>query len=198
MSRTSTTNTTTYFGSFGSSIIPQSHIVEQIRLAILAGKLSEVERLCSKISQNDVSNYRDVYGNTILHTAILLGKPEIAQYLINFGCPLTTANSIGETCYDLLAKSNIGSLVKYVHDSEKNKAEAHQMETRSKTTRIVALETEVRSLENANVRLSKENQDLTIELGKRKRDIEELKTEVHELDTQKRNLIETSRKNRKI
>ena len=186
MSRTST-NTTTYFGSFGSSIIPQSHIVEQIRLAILAGKLSEVERLCSKISQNDVSNYRDVYGNTILHTAILLGKPEIAQYLINFGCPLTTANSIGETCYDFLAKSNIGSLVKYVHDSEKKKAEAHQMETRSKTAKIVSLETEVRSLENANVRLSKENQDLTIELGKRKRDIEEL-------ETQKSNLIKASRK----
>lgn len=187
MSRTSTTNTSTYFGSFGSSIIPQSHIIEQIRLAILAGKLSEVERLCSKISQNDVSNYRDVYGNTILHTAILLGKPEIAQYLINFGCPLTTVNSIGETCYDFLAKSNIGSLVKYVHDSEKKKAEAHQMETRSKTTRIVALETEVRSLENANVHLSKENQDLTIELGKRKRDIEEL-------ETQKSNLIKASRK----
>ena len=71
MSRTST-NTSTYFGSFGSSIIPQSHFVEQIRLAILAGKLSEVEKLCTKIAQNDVSNYRDVYGNTILHTAILL------------------------------------------------------------------------------------------------------------------------------
>jgi hypothetical protein len=187
MSRTSTTNTTTYFGSFGSSIIPQSQIVDHIRSAILAGKLSEVERLCSKISQNDVSNYRDVYGNTILHTAILLGKPEIAQYLINFGCPLTTANSIGETCYDLLAKSNIGSLVRYVHDSEKKKVETSQMETRSKTTRIVALETEVRSLENANVGLSKKNQDLTIELGKRKRDIEEL-------ETQKSNLIKASRK----
>jgi len=186
MSRTST-NTSTYFGSFGSSIIPQSHIVEQIRLAILAGKLSEVERLCSKISQNDVSNYRDVYGNTILHSAILLGRSEIAQYLINFGCPLTTANSIGETCYDLLAKSNIGSLVKYVHDSEKKKVETSQMETRSKTTRIVALETEVRSLESANMRLSKDNQDLTIELGKRKRDIEEL-------ETQKSNLIKASRK----
>ena len=186
MSRTST-NTSTYFGSFGSSIIPQSHIVEQIRLAILAGKLSEVERLCSKISQNDVSNYRDVYGNTILHTAILLGRSEIAQYLINFGCPLTTANSIGETCYDLLAKSNIGNLVKYVHDSEKKKVETSQMETRSKTAKIQTLETEVRSLENANVRLSKDNQDLTIELGKRKRDIEEL-------ETQKSNLIKASRK----
>lgn len=187
MSRTSTTNTTTYFGSFGSSIIPQSQIIEQIRLAILAGKLSEVERLCSKIAQNDVSNYRDVYGNTILHTAILLGKPEIAQYLINFGCPLKTSNSIGETCYDLLAKSNIGSLVKYVHDSEIKKVESSQMETRSKTAKIVSLETEVRSLESANLRLSKENQDLTIELGKRKRDIEEL-------ETQKSNLIKASRK----
>lgn len=184
MSRTSTN---TYFGSFGSSIIPQSHIVEQIRLAILAGKLSEVEKLCSKISQNDVSNYRDVYGNTILHTAILLGRPEIAQFLINFGCPLTTANARGETCYDLLAKSNIGSLVKYIHDSEIKKVETSQMETRSKTAKIVALETEVRSLENANVRLSKENQELTIELGKRKRDIEDL-------ETQKSNLIKASRK----
>ena len=187
MSTRTSTNTTSYFGSFGSSIIPQSHIVEQIRLAILAGKLSEVERLCSKIAQNDVSNYRDVYGNTILHTAILLGRNEIAQYLINFGCPLKTPNSIGETCYDLLAKSNIGSLVKYVHDSEIKRVEAHQMETRSKSVKIVALETEVRSLENANVRLSKENQDLTIELGKRKRDIEEL-------ETQKSNLIKASRK----
>jgi ankyrin repeat protein len=97
MSRTSTTNTTTYFGSFGSSIIPQSQIVDHIRSATLGGNLSEVERLCSKIAQNDVSNYRDVYGNTILHSAILLGRPEIAQYLINFGCPLTTANSRGET-----------------------------------------------------------------------------------------------------
>jgi ankyrin repeat protein len=186
MSRTST-NTTTYFGSFGSSIIPQSHIVEQIRLAILAGKPSEVEKLCTKIAQNDVSNYRDVYGNTILHTAILLGRPEIAQFLINFGCPLTTANARGETCYDLLAKSNIGSLVKYIHDSEIKKVETSQMETRSKSVKIVALETEVRSLENANVRLSKENQDLTIKLGKRDREVEEL-------ETQKSNLIKASRK----
>lgn len=188
MSRTSTnTTTSTYFGSFGSSIIPQSNIVEQIRLAILAGKLSEVEKLCTKIAQNDVSNYRDVYGNTILHTAILLGRNEIAQYLINFGCPLKTPNSIGETCYDLLAKSNIGSLVKYVHDSEIKRVEAYQMETRSKSVKIVALETEVRSLENANVRLSKENQDLTIKLGKRDREVEEL-------ETQKSNLIKASRK----
>jgi ankyrin repeat protein len=194
MSTRTNTNTNSYFGSsgsfsgsFGSSIIPQSQIVDHIRSAILAGNLSEVERLCSKISQNDVSSYRDVYGNTILHTAILLGRPEIAQYLINFGCPLTTANARGETCYDLLAKSNIGSLVKYVHDSEKKKVETSQMETRSKATKIQTLETEVRSLENANVRLSKDNQDLTIELGKRKRDIEEL-------ETQKSNLIKASKK----
>ena len=185
MSRTST-NTSTYFGSFGSSIIPQSHIVEQIRLAILAGKLSEVEKLC-KISLSDISSNRDVYGNTLLHTAIILGRSEIAQFLINFGCPLTTANSIGETCYDLLAKSNIGSLVRFIDDSGKKKIETLQMETRSKSVKIVALETEVRSLENANVRLSKENQDLTIELGKRKRDIEEL-------ETQKSNLIKASKK----
>ena len=183
MSRTSTS---TFYG-FGSSIVPQSHYIEMIQKAIVSGKLSEVEKLCSKIAQNDVSNYRDVYGNTILHTAILLGRTEIAQYLINFGCPLTTVNSIGETCYDLLAKSNIGSLLKYVHDSEKKKVETSQMETRSKATRIVALETEVRSLENANVRLSKENQDLTIKLGKRDREVEEL-------ETQKSNLIKASRK----
>jgi predicted RNase H-like nuclease (RuvC/YqgF family) len=83
--------------------------------------------------------------------------------------------------------SNIGSLVRYVHDSEKKKVETSQMETRSKTAKIQTLETEVRSLENTNVRLSKENQDLTIELGKRKRDIEEL-------ETQKSNLIKDSRK----
>ena len=183
MSRTSTS---TFYG-FGSSIVPQSHYIEMIQKAIVSGKLSEVEKLCSKIAQNDVSNYRDVYGNTILHTAILLGRTEIAQYLINFGCPLITVNSIGETCYDLLAKSNIGSLLKYVHDSEKKKVETSQMETRSKATRIVALETEVRSLENANVRLSKENQDLTIKLGKRDREVEEL-------ETQKSNLIKASRK----
>jgi ankyrin repeat protein len=176
MSRTST-NTNTYFGSFGSSFVSQSHIVEQIRSAILAGNLSEVERLSTKISLNDISSNRDVYGNTLLHTAILLGRPEIAQFLINFGCHLTTANARGETCYDLLAKSNIGSLVRFIDDSGKKKLETSQMETRSKTAKIVALETEVRSLENANVRLSKENQDLTIELGKRKRDIEELKTQ---------------------
>ena len=183
MSRTSTS---TFYG-FGSSIVPQSHYIEMIQKAIVSGKLSEVEKLCSKIAQNDVSNYRDVYGNTILHTAILLGRTEIAQYLINFGCPLTTVNSIGETCYDLLAKSNIGSLLKYVHDSEKKKVETSQMETRSKSVKIVALETEVRSLENANVRLSKENQDLTIKLGKRDREVEEL-------ETQKSNLIKASRK----
>jgi ankyrin repeat protein len=183
MSRTSTS---TFYG-FGSSIVPQSHYIEMIQKAIVSGKLSEVEKLCSKIAQNDVSNYRDVYGNTILHTAILLGRTEIAQFLINFGCPLTTVNSIGETCYDLLAKSNIGSLVKYIHDSEKKKVETSQMETRSKSVKIVALETEVRSLENANVRLSKENQDLTIKLGKRDREVEEL-------ETQKSNLIKASRK----
>lgn len=181
------TSTTTYYGAFGSSFVPQSQIVDQMRSAIISGNQSEVERLSTKISLSDLSSNRDVYGNTILHTAILLGRPEIAQFLINFGCPLTTANSRGETSYDLLAKSNIGTLVKYIHDSEKKKVEAHQMETRSKATRIVALETEVRSLENANVRLSKENQELTIELGKRKRDIEEL-------ETQKSNLIKASRK----
>ena len=186
MSTRTSTNTSTFYG-FGSSIIPQSHIVEQIRLAILAGNLSEVEKLCSKISQNDISSNRDVYGNTLLHTAILLGRPEIAQFLINFGCPLTTTNARGETCYDFLAKSNIGSLVRFIDDSGKKKLETSQMETRSKTAKIVALETEVRSLENTNVRLSKENQDLTIELGKRKRDIEEL-------ETQKSNLIKASRK----
>lgn len=184
MSRTSTS---TYYG-FGSSFVPQSQIVDQMRSAIISGNQSEVERLSStKISLSDLSSNRDVYGNTLLHTAILLGRPEIAQFLINFGCPLTTANSRGETSYDLLAKSNIGTLVKYIHDSEKKKVEAHQMETRSKASRIVALETEVRSLENANVRLSKENQELTIELGKRKRDIEEL-------ETQKSNLIKASKK----
>ena len=183
MSRTSTS---TYYG-FGSSIVPQSQIVDQMRSAIISGNQSEVERLSTKISLNDISSNRDIYGNTILHTAILLGRPEIAQFLINFGCPLTTANSRGETCYDLLAKSNIGSLVKFIDDSGKKKVEAHQMETRSKATRIVALETEVRSLENANMRLSKENQELTIELGKRKRDIEELKT-------QNSNLIKASKK----
>ena len=188
MSRTSTTNTTTYFGSFGSSIIPQTHYIEQIQKAIAAGNLSEVEKLCSKITvNNDISTPRDVYGNTFLHIAILMGRPEIAQYLINYGYSLSLVNQRGETCYDLLAKSNIGSLVKYVHDSEKKKVETSQMETRSKTTRIVALETEVRSLENANVRLSKENQDLTIKLGKRER-------EVDELETQKSNLIKASRK----
>lgn len=183
MSRTSTS---TYYG-FGSSIVPQSQIVDQMRSAIISGNQSEVERLSTKISLSDLSSNRDIYGNTLLHTAILLGRPEIAQFLINFGCPLTTANSRGETCYDLLAKSNIGSLVKFIDDSGKKKVEAHQMETRSKATRIVALETEVRSLENANVRLSKENQELTIELGKRKREIEEL-------ETQKSNLIKASRK----
>ena len=183
MSRTSTS---TYYG-FGSSIVPSSHYVDNMRTAIISGNQPEVERLSTKISLSDLSSNRDIYGNTILHTAILLGRPEIAEFLINFGCPLTTANSRGETCYDLLAKSNIGSLVKFIDDSGKKKVEAHQMETRSKATRIVALETEVRSLENANMRLSKENQELTIELGKRKRDIEELKT-------QNSNLIKASKK----
>ena len=183
MSRTSTS---TYYG-FGSSIVPSSHYVDNMRTAIVSGNQSEVERLSTKISLNDISSNRDVYGNTLLHTAILLGRPEIAQFLINFGCPLTTANARGETCYDLLAKSNIGSLVRFIDDSGKKKLETSQMETRSKTAKIVALETEVRSLENANVRLSKENQDLTIELGKRKRDIEDL-------ETQKSNLIKASRK----
>ena len=182
MSRTSTS---TFYG-FGSSIVPSSHYVDNMRTAIVSGNQSEVERLSTKISLNDISSNRDVYGNTLLHTAILLGRPEIAQFLINFRCPLTTANARGETCYDLLAKSNIGSLVRFIDDSGKKKLETSQMETRSKTAKIVALETEVRSLENANVRLSKENQDLTIELGKRKRDIEELKT-------QKDNLIKASR-----
>jgi len=180
------TSTSTFYG-FGSSIVPSSHYVDNMRTAIVSGNQSEVERLSTKISLSDLSSNRDVYGNTVLHTAILLGRPEIAQFLINFGCPLTTANSRGETSYDLLAKSNIGSLVKYIHDSEKKKVETHQMETRSKSVKIVALETEVRSLENANVRLSKENQELTIELGKRKRDIEEL-------ETQKSNLIKASKK----
>lgn len=180
------TSTSTYY-SFGSSIVPQSQIVDQMRTAILAGNRSEVERLSTKISLSDLSSNRDVYGNNLLHTAILLGRPEIAQFLINFGCPLTTANARGETCYDLLAKSNIGSLVKFIDDSGKNKLETSQMETRSKTAKIVALETEVRSLENANVRLSKENQDLTIKLGKREREVEEL-------ETQKSNLIKASRK----
>ena len=185
MSNTRTsTSTSTYFGS---SIIPSSHYIDNSRLAILAGNLSEVKKSCDKVSQHDISSNRDVYGNTLLHTAILLGRPEIAQFLINFGCPLTTANARGETCYDFLAKSNIGSLVRFIDDSGKKKLETSQMETRSKTVKIVALETEVRSLENANVRLSKENQDLTIELGKRKRDIEEL-------ETQKSNLIKASRK----
>ena len=183
----SSTRTSTFYGSFGSSIIPQSHYIDNIRSAIVAGNQSEVEKLSTKITLHDITAFRDVYGNTLLHTAILMGRPEIAQFLINFGCPLTTANSRGETCYDLIAKSNIGSLVKYIHDSEKKKVEAHQMETRSKAAKIVALETEVRSLENANVRLSKENQELTIELGKRKRDIEEL-------ETQKSNLIKASKK----
>lgn len=182
----SRTNTSTFYG-FGSSIVPSSHYVDNMRTAIVSGNQSEVERLSTKISLSDLSSNRDVYGNTILHTAILLGRPEIAQFLINFGCPLTTANARGETCYDLLAKSNIGSLVKYVHDSEIKKVEAHKMETRSKSVKIVALETEVRSLENANVRLSKENQDLTIKLGKRDREVEEL-------ETQKSNLIKASRK----
>lgn len=182
----SSTRTSTFYG-FGSSIVPPSHYVDNMRTAIVSGNQSEVEKLSTKISMSDLSSNRDVYGNTLLHTAILLGRPEIAQFLINFGCPLTTANSRGETSYDLLAKSNIGSLVKYIHDSEKKKVEAHQMETRSKATRIVALETEVRSLENANVRLSKENQDLTIKLGKRDREVEEL-------ETQKSNLIKASRK----
>ena len=180
------TSTSTYY-SIGSSIVPSSQIVDQIRTAILAGNRSEVERLSTKISLIDISSNRDVYGNTLLHTAILLGRPEIAQFLINFGCPLMTANARGETSYDLLAKSNIGSLVKFIDDSGKNKLETSQMETRSKTAKIVALETEVRSLENANVRLSKENQDLTIKLGKRER-------EVDELETQKSNLIKASRK----
>lgn len=180
------TRTNAYY-SFGSSIVPQSQIVDQMRTAILAGNRSEVERLSTKISLNDISSNRDVYGNTLLHTAILLGRPEIAQFLINFGCPLTTANARGETSYDLIAKSNIGSLVKFIDDSGKNKLETSQMETRSKTAKIVALETEVRSLENANVRLSKENQELTIKLGKRDR-------EVDELETQKSNLIKASRK----
>jgi ankyrin repeat protein len=180
------TRTSTFYG-FGSSIIPPSQFVDQIRSAIVAGNQSEVERLLTKIFLHDITANRDIYGNTLLHTAILMGRPEIAQFLINFGCSLTTANVRGETCYDLLAKSNIGSLVKYIHDSEKKKVEAHQMDTRSKATKIVALETEVRSLENANVRLSKENQDLTIKLGKRDREVEEL-------ETQKNNLIKASRK----
>jgi len=180
------TSTSTFYG-FGNSFVSSSHYVESMRTAIISGNQPEVERLSTKISLSDISSNRDVYGNTLLHTAILLGRPEIAQFLINFGCPLTTTNARGETSYDLLAKSNIGSLVKYIHDSEKKKVETHQMETRSKSVKIVALETEVRSLENANVRLSKENQELTIELGKRKRDIEEL-------ETQKSNLIKASKK----
>ncbi len=183
----SSTRTNTIFGTFGSSIIPQSHYMDNIRASIISGNQLEVEKLSTKISLSDISSNRDIYGNTILHTAILLGRPEIAQFLINFGCPLTIVNSRGETCYDLIAKSNIGSLVKYIHDSEKKKVETHQMETRSKVSKIIALETEVRSLENANTRLSKENQELTIELGKRKRDIDEL-------ETQRNNLIKASRK----
>ena len=184
MSTRTSTSTITYFGS---SIIPPSHYIENIRLAILAGNLPEVEKLSTKISLHDITAHRDVYGNTLLHTAILLGRPEIAQFLINFGCPLTTTNTRGETCYDLLAKSNIGSLVRFIDDSGKKKLETLQMETRSKSVKIVALETEVRSLENANVRLSKENQELTIKLGKRDREIDEL-------ETQKSNLIKASRK----
>jgi ankyrin repeat protein len=181
------TSTSTYY-SFGSSIIPPSHYIDNIRLAILAGNLPEVKELSKKVSLHDITANRDIYGNTLLHTAILLGRPEIAEFLlINFGCPLTTANSRGETCYDLLAKSNLGSLVKYIHDSEKKKVETSQIETRSKSVKIVALETEVRSLENANVRLSKENQELTIKLGKRDREIDEL-------ETQKSNLIKASKK----
>ena len=158
-----------------------------IQKAILNGNFDEVQRLCSKISLDDVSKYCDIYGNTILHTAIILGRPEIAQYLINFGCSLTTTNSRGQNSYELIANSNIGSLVRYIHDSEKKKVEAHQMETRSKTAKIQILETEIRSLENANARLMKDNQDLTIELGKRKREIEDL-------ETQKSNLIKSSKK----
>ena len=184
--RTSTSTSTTY-GAFGSSFVSPSHYVSHMRTAIISGNQSEVEKLSTKISLSDLVLNVDVYGNTLLHTAILLGRPEIAQFLINFGCHLTTTNARGETCYDLLAKSNIGSLVRFIDDSGKNKLETSQMETRSKTAKIVALETEVRSLENANVRLSKENQDLTIKLGKRDREVEEL-------ETQKSNLIKASRK----
>jgi ankyrin repeat protein len=89
------TSTSTYFGSFGSSIIPQSHYIDNIRSAIVSGNQSEVENLSTKISLHDITANRDIYGNTLLHTAILMGRPEITQFLINFGCSLTTANVRG-------------------------------------------------------------------------------------------------------
>jgi hypothetical protein len=155
---------------------------------------SDINKVKSEISKTSFggpsfnnSTVHDMYENTPLHAAINMGNREIIQVLIDNGCDLSIKNKRGETCYDLLSRSDIGPTIEYLATRHLRTIDLCRFETRSKTLELQALQTEVRGLEQSNTKQCGEIQTLKIELlGKRK--------QVDELETQCANLRRAAKK----
>jgi hypothetical protein len=185
------TATTTTTGS-GSTT---GTIYHPIFLAIAESNIIKVKSEISKTSFGSFGlaspsifdSTRDMYGNTPLHAAINMGNREIIQALIDHGCDLSIKNKRGETCYDLLSRSDIGPTIEYLATRHLKTIDSCRIETRSKTLEIQGLKTEIRGLEESNTKQYGEIQTLKIELlGKRK--------QVDELETQCANLRRAAKK----
>lgn len=170
-------------------------IYHDIFRAIAESNISKVRSEISKISfgsfgvspSSIFDSTRDMYENTPLHAAINMGNREIIQALIDHGCNLSIKNKRGETCYDLLSRSDIGPTIEYLATRHLKTIDSCRIETRSKTLEIQALQTEIRGLEQSNTKQCGEIQTLKIELlGKRK--------QVDELETQCANLRRAAKK----
>jgi len=170
-------------------------IYHDIFHAIAESNISKVRSEISKISfgsfgvspSSIFDSTRDMYENTPLHAAINMGNREIIQALIDHGCNLSIKNKRGETCYDLLSRSDIGPTIEYLATRHLKTIDSCRAETRSRTLEIQALQTEIRGLEQSNTKQCGEIQTLKIELlGKRK--------QVDELETQCANLRRAAKK----
>jgi len=118
---------------------------------------------------------------TLLHTAIEMESLNIISILLDNGASLNITNRKGQTCYDLLARCHNGEAIKKLLDSRERNVQTIQselsevkVELETKRRKISALENDFTRLSAENKRIYGEKQELEVELGKRKAEIDKL------------------------
>lgn len=191
MSRTTNIFSGSYTTTINSGNRYRNYSIEDLNTAIIE---NDENTVISVLNENTLSINqtisRDPYRNTLLHTAIIMGNIRIIQKLIDMGADLRIKNKKGESSADMLSKSHLGSVIEYISDRNTSRMEDLRKEVVEKQTRISNLENTVVKLENTNNRITKEKQELEVEvvnLRKRKVELEESNAVLRQASKKPRN-----------
>jgi ankyrin repeat protein len=112
-----------------------------------------------KVIQDDINKSIDIdpFGNTLLHTAVVLKKVNTINELIKSGADLDVKNKLDNNVYDLLATSGHGNIIKNIITTKNKMYETKIKQLKQINTK---LHDNITVLEDENDKLNEENNQL--------------------------------------